>query len=277
MRELIEIAAGRREALVDITPQVADVVRRSGVIAVLILFAAFLEPETSFAQEEPSPADRLAAVREKIIPRLTGELAGRGLRLGLPVFIRIFKLPGELEVWLAENGRYQLFKSYPICSYSGYLGPKLREGDWQSPEGFYSVTAEQLNPQSSYHLSFNIGYPNEYDRTLNRDGGNIMVHGSCSSMGCFAMTDYRIEEIYLLVHAALAGGQDSIAVHVFPFPLTAENLEKFRSSPWFGFWSNLREGFEVFERSGQVPEIGVTGDRYVVTGTFRLAMTGEPR
>lgn len=246
-------------------------------IAVLVLFACFAVSQVSHAQEEPPPADRLEVVLDRIVPRLESELAAKGFRLGLPVFIRIFKLPGELEVWLGKNDRFHLFKSYPICSYSGYLGPKLREGDWQSPEGFYGVTAEKLNPQSSYHLSFNIGYPNEFDRTLKRNGGNIMVHGSCSSMGCFAMTDYRIEEIYTLVHAAIAGGQNSVAVHVFPFPLTAANLEKFRLSPWFGFWSNLREGFELFERTGQVPEIKVADGRYVVTGTFRMAMTGEPR
>jgi murein L,D-transpeptidase YafK len=246
-------------------------------ITALVLLTACLVLRAAHAQEEPAPDDRLQTVLEKTVPQLDRELAGKGLRLGLPVFIRIFKLPGELEIWLADNGRFRLFKSYPICSYSGYLGPKLREGDWQSPEGFYSVTAERMNPRSSYHLSFNIGYPNEYDKVLNRDGGNIMVHGSCSSMGCFAMNDRRIEEIYTIVHAALTGGQDSIAVHVFPFPLTAANLDKYTSSPWLGFWNNLKEGFDVFERTGQVPQIEVAGGRYIVTGTFELAMTGESR
>jgi murein L,D-transpeptidase YafK len=246
-------------------------------LTALILLATFPAARAAFAQEEAAPADKLLSIVGKTVPRLEGELAGKGLRLGLPVFIRIFKLPGELEIWLAEKNRFRLFKSYPICSYSGYLGPKLREGDWQSPEGFYSVTAERMNPRSSYHLSFNIGYPNEYDRVLNRDGGNIMVHGSCSSMGCFAMNDSRIEEIYTLVHAALAGGQDSIAVHIFPFPLTAANLGKYASSPWSGFWNNLQEGFDVFERTGQVPQIEVAGGRYVVTGIFELAMTEGSR
>lgn len=247
------------------------------LIGALILAAACLPIQASHAQEDPSTADRLDTVLEKIVPRLDRDLAGKGFRLGLPVFIRIFKLPGELEIWLGQNGRYRFFKSYPICSYSGYLGPKLKEGDWQSPEGFYSVTAERMNPRSSYHLSFNIGYPNDYDRILNRGGGDIMVHGSCSSMGCFAMNDYRIEEIYTLVHAALAGGQDSVAVHVFPFPLTDANLNKFRSSPWFGFWNNLKEGFDVFERTGEVPKIQAAGGRYVVTGTYKLAMAGQSR
>lgn len=215
---------------------------------------------------DPPLTDRAAKVLAKVRPQLERELAAKNLRLGAPVFLRIFKLPGELEVWLENAGRYRLFKSYSICSVSGFPGPKTREGDWQSPEGFYAVTAQQMNPQSSYHLSFDIGYPNEYDRFFNRSGGNIMVHGSCSSMGCFAMTDYRIEEIYTLVHSALAGGQESTPVHVFPFPLTTANMDKFRTSPWFAFWDNLKEGYDLFEETGLVPAVQVAAGRYLVTG-----------
>lgn len=215
---------------------------------------------------EPPLTDRAAKVLAKVRPQLERELAAKDLRLGAPVFLRIFKMPGEVEVWLEDAGRYRLFKSYSICSLSGFPGPKTREGDWQSPEGFYSVTPQQMNPQSSYHLSFDIGYPNEYDRFFNRSGGNIMVHGSCSSMGCFAMTDYRIEEIYTLVHSALAGGQEATPVHVFPFPLTAANMDKFRTSPWFAFWSNLKQGYDLFEKTGLVPKVQVAGGRYLVTG-----------
>ena len=215
---------------------------------------------------EPPLNDRAAKVLAKVRPQLERELAAKHLRLGAPVFLRIFKMPGELEVWLEDAGHYRLFKSYSICSSSGFPGPKTQEGDWQSPEGFYTVTAQQMNPQSSYHLSFDIGYPNEYDRLFNRSGGNIMVHGSCSSMGCFAMTDYRVEEIYALVHAALAGGQESTPVHVFPFPLTETNMDKYRNSPWLAFWSNLKEGFDLFEETRQVPQVQVGAGRYVVTG-----------
>lgn len=214
----------------------------------------------------PPLTDKLTTVLAKVGPQLERELTAKKLHLGAPVYLRIFKLPGELEVWLEEGGRYQMFKSYSICSSSGFPGPKTREGDWQSPEGFYTVTAEQMNPLSSYHLSFDIGYPNEYDRLNNRSGGNIMVHGSCSSMGCFAMTDRRVEEIYALVHAALAAGQEAVAVHVFPFPLTAANLDKFRPSPWSAFWHNLKEGYDLFEETRQVPEVQVAGDRYLVSG-----------
>jgi len=241
----------------------------------LILALATLLPGPGpAAPTEPPVTDKVESVLAKVVPHLQSELQASGFRLGSQMFIRIFKLPGELEVWLEKNGRFQLFKSYPVCSYSGYLGPKLHEGDWQSPEGFYSFTAEQMNPRSSYHLSFNIGYPNEYDQLLNRSGSNIMVHGSCSSMGCFAMSDYRIEEIYALAHAALAREQGSIGVHVFPFPLTTANLQKFGSSPWIDFWKNLKEGYDIFERTGLVPDIQVVRGRYVITGPARLAMGG---
>ena len=228
----------------------------------------------------PPLTDKATSILAKVRPQLERELAAKKMHLGAPVFLRIFKLPGELEVWLEEAGRYRMFKSYSICSLSGFPGPKTREGDWQSPEGFYAVTAAQMNPQSSYHLSFDIGYPNEYDQLFNRSGGNIMVHGSCSSMGCFAMTDYRIEEIYALVHAALAGGQESTPVHVFPFRLTAANMDKFRNSPWFSFWSNLKEGYDLFEETGQVPQVQVAGGRYLVTGRGQAGLarpTAEER
>ena len=237
----------------------------------------WMPPCRSALAAGPGPllTDRVQTVLDRTIPRLQGELSGRGFRLGAPLFIRILKLPGQLEVWLQKKGRYQLFKSYPICRYSGFLGPKMHEGDWQSPEGFYRVTPEQMHPRSSYHLAFNIGYPNTYDRSLNRSGSNIMVHGDCSSMGCFAMQDYRMEEIYTLAHSALGGGQDSFAVHVFPFAMTRANMEKYEFSPWYDFWTNLQEGYAAFERTGQVPAVKVENGRYVVTQPgVKLARSG---
>ena len=132
-----------------------------------------------------------------------------------------------------------------------------------------------MNPRSNYHLSFNIGYPNEYDKLRNRSGSNIMVHGDCSSMGCFAMNDYRMEEIYTLAHIALTTGQQSFSVHVFPFRMTTDNMEKFQSSGWIGFWKNLKEGFDTFERTRQVPEIRVANGKYVVIDTARIAMSSD--
>ena len=140
--------------------------------------------------------------------------------MGAPAYVRIFKKEGELELWLKVNGRYSLYRTFPICKWSGRLGPKVKEADYQSPEGFYSVSARQLNPHSNYHLAFNVGYPNAFDRQNGHTGGLVMVHGNCKSVGCFAMTDKGIEEIYGFVAAALSAGQREVPVHIFPFHMT---------------------------------------------------------
>jgi murein L,D-transpeptidase YafK len=206
-------------------------------------------------------------------PKIEQELHAKGFAVGQPIFVRIFKIPGTLELWMNKGRGYELFKSYRICNYSGFPGPKANEGDWQAPEGFYAVSAEQMNPKSAYHLAFDVGYPNEFDLAKNRTGGLIMVHGNCQSVGCFAMTDGRIEEIYLLAHEALKQGQERFAVHIFPFPLTPLNLKKFSTSPWIKFWQSLEPGFTAFEQSKQVPEVTVQNGEYVVNSrTPRLAM-----
>ncbi|VAW38501.1 probable exported protein STY0357 [hydrothermal vent metagenome] len=247
--------------------------RRFLKLVPVLLFMVTWQSSTAvvMAGEGPPATKKVAAIISRVSPRLQKELAKKRLSLGSPIFIRIFKLPGELEVWLKKDDRYRLFKSYPICSYSGYPGPKLHEGDWQSPEGFYSVTARQMNPQSSYHLAFNIGYPNEYDTSLARTGSDIMVHGDCSSRGCFAMNNYRIEEIYTLAYAALSHGQSEFDVHIFPFPLTAANMHKFHDSPWLDFWNNLREGYNAFAQTHLVPVITCSNGRYIVTENIKPA------
>jgi murein L,D-transpeptidase YafK len=211
----------------------------------------------------------------RIKPKFQQELQSRGFVLGQPIFIRIFKLPGILEVWMNKGKGFELFKSYRVCNYSGFPGPKTNEGDWQAPEGFYTVAAEQLNPKSGYHLAFDVGYPNEYDVAKRRSGSLIMVHGNCQSVGCFAMTDGRIEEIYFLAYEALKQGQQRFAVHIFPFALTASNLKKFSASPWIAFWQSLEPGYSAFEQSKQMPEITVQNGEYVVNSrsqTNKLAM-----
>jgi murein L,D-transpeptidase YafK len=196
--------------------------------------------------------------------RVDAALAKKGLSFGSSVYVRIFKEEAELEVWLQHGSQYELLKTYPICAMSGTLGPKEREGDAQSPEGFYSVSQSKLNPMSNYHLSFDIGYPNAYDRSLGRTGSFIMVHGNCVSIGCFAMTDPAIEEIYLLAEAALAKGQSAFAVHVFPFRMTAENMRRHASSRWASFWSDLKAGYDAFEAKHVPPDVDVRGGHYVI-------------
>jgi murein L,D-transpeptidase YafK len=199
--------------------------------------------------------------------RLDAALAKKGLSFGSSLYVRVFKEEAELEVWLENGARYELFKTYPICALSGTLGPKLKEGDRQSPEGFYSVTRAKLNPRSQYHLAFDIGYPNAYDRSLGRTGSSIMVHGKCESIGCFAMTDDGIEEIYALADAAFAKQQASIAVHVFPFRMTTENTKRHAKSTWAAFWSDLAHGYHAFESARVPPEVEIERGRYVVRTT----------
>ncbi len=197
-------------------------------------------------------------------PKLKEELSKLGLRYGAPIFIRIFKDPGILEVWVAsDKGIFVNFKNYDICTFSGRLGPKLKQGDNQSPEGFYFVNAGRLNPWSSYHLSFNLGYPNKYDRLHGRTGSALMVHGNCVSIGCYAMTDTYINEIYALGAAALKSGQPFFRVHSFPFKLESAALLKYRSNQWHPFWINLKEGYDYFNKHKRPPNVEVSNGKYV--------------
>lgn len=207
--------------------------------------------------------ERMADVRARLLPKLHEELAARKCALGQPAFVRIFKESRELELWmLGGSGEWRLFRTYPIACFSGTLGPKTREGDLQAPEGFYSVTQKQLNPASSYHLAFNIGYPNAYDLAQQRTGSLIMVHGDVCSVGCFAMTDAVIEEIYLVVEAAVSGGR-SVAVHCFPFRMTVERMGRAEPSVR-EFWRELLPAYDVFEKEHRVQQITVEGGKYLV-------------
>lgn len=181
-----------------------------------------------------------------------------------PMLIRAYKKEAELEVWkMRSDGRYVHLKTFPMCRWSGQLGPKRHQGDRQVPEGFYSIGPAQMNPNSSYYLSFNVGYPNALDRALGHTGGDIMVHGACSSAGCFSMTDKQIAEIYAIARSSLGGGQRAIQMQSFPFKMTAENLAKHRLDPNIDFWKQLKEGSDHFEVTRQEPEVAFCGRRYV--------------
>lgn len=195
-------------------------------------------------------------------PLLQKELQQRGFSWGSPVLIRIFKVPSILEVWIKKGNNYSLFKSYNICRFSGRLGPKTREGDKQSPEGFYYITPKQLNPNSSYFLSFNLGYPNDYDRSHNYTGSALMVHGDCVSIGCYAMTNGRMSEIYTLMHNAFTHGQTKIQVQAYPFALTSNNMSKMRYHQWYNFWNNLKVGYDAFDRTRRPLNVNVQNGHY---------------
>jgi murein L,D-transpeptidase YafK len=209
-----------------------------------------------------TPEERLADVRSRLLPKLHDELSAKQLKLGQPAFIRIFKESREFELWIkGADNQWKLFRNYPIAIFSGSLGPKTREGDMQAPEGFYTVTQKQLHPASSYHLSFNIGYPNAYDLAHQRTGSLIMVHGRMVSIGCFAMTDPLIEEIYLFVEAALKNGA-TVPVHIFPFHMTEARL-KTAEPKHLDFWRSLQPAHDVFESSRRVPIITVENGSYI--------------
>ena len=163
-----------------------------------------------------------------------------------------------------EGGPHGPLKSYPVCRYSGVLGPKKAYGDHQAPEGFYSVAPNQMNPHSREYLSFNVGYPNAYDRSLGRTGDSLMVHGGCRSVGCYAMTNREIEEIYGLAHEAFAGGQTAISLQALPFRMTAANLDKHRDDPNAPFWAMLKSGSDAFDATHRPPQVAVCDHRYVV-------------
>ena len=196
-------------------------------------------------------------------------LAKSGMKQESPIFVRIFKEESQLEVWKAkDDGRYYHFKTYPICTWSGTLGPKVQAGDKQAPEGFYTVSPGQMNPNSQFHLAFNVGFPNSYDKANGRTGSALMVHGDCRSAGCFAMTDALIEEIYALARESFRGGQTKFHVHAFPFRMTEDNMKRHRDSKWYGFWKTLKQGYDDFELARTPPAIAVCSRQYLVNADF---------
>ena len=207
---------------------------------------------------------RNARANKPIPEKLVAEMQSKNMDPQSPMLVRLFKQEAELEVWKqTRDGQFALLKTYPICRWSGDLGPKVREGDRQAPEGFYSITPGQMNPQSSYYLSFNIGYPNAFDRALGRTGSQLMVHGDCSSRGCYAMTDEQISEIYSLGRESFFGGQRAFQVQAYPFKMTPLNMARHRNNPNMPFWKMIKEGYDHFQVTRQEPKVEVCEGRYV--------------
>src|SRR3954462_5187745 len=216
-----------------------------------------------------------------IPPRTLALMAEKGMSPSDPILMRAYKTESELEVWKRRaDGKYAHLKTLPICRWSGQLGPKIQQGDRQAPEGFYTITPGQMNPNSNYYLSFDTGFPNAHDQQLGRTGSLLMVHGSCSSAGCFAMTDESIAEIYALAREALAGGQRSFQFQSYPFRMTAQNLAQHRFDPNIAFWKNLKEGSDVFEVTREEPQVTLADRRYkfnVDDGTAMAAVVEKER
>jgi murein L,D-transpeptidase YafK len=237
---------------------------RATVLRALVLAAAFaagLTPVTCLGESsnrlptkatKELPPELLSLLRQKKMPKYS------------PIVVRVFKEEAELEVWKQDaTGHFQILKIYPICRWSGDLGPKLQEGDRQAPEGFYSITPELLNPNSNYYLAINVGYPNSFDKANKRDGSLLMIHGDCSSSGCYAMTDEQISEIYSLARDSFLGGRPSFQVQAYPFRLTPANLARHRNSPSLAFWKMLKIGNDHFETTHLEPKVDVCNRLYV--------------
>lgn len=218
------------------------------------------------------------AKAEKPLPeKIVAQMKAKGMTRTSPVMARVFKEEGKVEIWKQKtNGRYDVIAAYDICKWSGKLGPKFTEGDRQAPEGFYTVRPAQMNPQSSYHLAFNIGFPNAYDRANGRTGANLMVHGACSSSGCYSMTDAQMEEIYAFGRDAFRGGQTEFQIQAFPFRMTAENMARYRGDPNYDFWNMLKEGYDHFEITKVPPKVDVCEKRYVFNQVTEPGTTFNP-
>ena len=198
--------------------------------------------------------------------QLPGDLAAIGARLGAPMLLRVFKLEREVEVWVQPEDQqtFVLFRIFPICFYSGKLGPKVKEGDMQSPEGFYFVGPAQMRAKSQYHRAIDFAFPNDYDAAQGYTGTELLIHGNCVSSGCYAMTDPFVEQLYELGSATAATAAQGFWIHAFPFHMTAEALAGQQDSPWLGFWEQLKAGYDAFETSRVPPHIRVEGGRYFV-------------
>ena len=233
-------------------------VRRAAVIGVAAMLSALL------AGCGDTPGDLNEEAYQPLSPKLLALMQQKGTTLRAPVLVRAFKKEAEVQIWkMKADGHYTLLKSYPICRWSGQLGPKKHEGDRQVPEGFYSIGPAQMNPRSHYYLSFNVGYPNTYDRAHGYTGGQIMVHGVCSSAGCFSMTDQQIAEIFAIAREAFAGGQRVIQMQSYPFYMTSENFAAYRADPNIAFWKELKIGDDNFEVTKKDVAVGVCNGHYV--------------
>jgi len=218
--------------------------------------------------------DDLREEAREVPAKLLSDMKAKGMSQQSPVLVRIFKMESELEIWKVDrSGKYALLKKYPMCRWSGKLGPKTTDGDRQAPEGFYSVSTSRLNPKSQFFLSFNLGYPNRLEEALGYTGEALMVHGACSSSGCYAMSDQGIGEIYAVVENALHGRQTAFQVQAYPFRMTPKNLAMYRNDPNMPFWKNLKEGYDAFEVTRREPRVSLCGKKYVFNATFA---GGEP-
>src|ERR1700744_461549 len=249
----------------------SSIIRRGAAVGLAIAACAWIAGcDDSYLDEGPGRS------QQPISSATLDQMTKLDTTPSSPPLIRTYKKEAELEIWkMKSNGEYALLKTYPMCRWSGHLGPKKREGDMQVPEGFYPITPGQMNPNSHYYLAFNVGYPNAYDRAYGRTGGNVMVHGVCSSAGCFSMTDEQVADIYAIARDSFRGGQREIQLQSYPFHMTAQNMAKFRLDPNITFWKNVKNGPDHFEVTKNEPSVRVCVKHYVFDATSKDEIKGN--
>ncbi|MDB4088515.1 L,D-transpeptidase family protein [Flavobacteriales bacterium] len=235
------------------------------MIKQLFIFIAFATFGLSLKTDNIPKSTLSKNVVKKLTPVLKKEFSKKNLKWGSEVYFRVFKKEKEFEVWVKRGDKFSLYKTYDICYFSGGLGTKTKQGDGKSPEGFYFVRPAQLNPYSSYHLAFNIGYPNSYERQKGYTGSALMVHGECVSIGCYAMGNDNIEEIYTLLQSALENDQPFARIHIFPFRFTTKimNSASVKALKMYSFWKNLNEGYTFFQNKKIPPNVNAKEGKYV--------------
>ena len=232
---------------------------RTALLASFFLTATFLS-----GCQESSNLPQIGKATQELPKKLQDKMVAKNMEKYSPIVVRVFKEESVVEIWKqTRTGKYDLISTYNICKWSGKLGPKYMEGDRQAPEGFYTIRPSQMNPNSNYYLAFNIGFPNAYDQVNGRTGQHLMVHGACSSSGCYSMSDENIAQIYAFGRDSFKGGQREFQLQAFPFRMTAENMARYRNDPNYKFWTMLKEGYDIFEVTKRPPKVDVCEKRYV--------------
>ena len=231
----------------------------TALLASFFLTATFLS-----GCQQSSNLPQIGKATQELPKKLQDKMAAKNMEKYSPILVRVFKEESVVEIWKqTRTGKYDLISTYNICKWSGKLGPKYMEGDRQAPEGFYTIRPSQMNPNSNYYLAFNIGFPNAYDQVNGRTGQHLMVHGACSSSGCYSMSDENIAQIYAFGRDSFRGGQREFQLEAFPFRMTAENMARYRNDPNYKFWTMLKEGYDIFEVTKRPPKVDVCEKRYV--------------
>lgn len=234
-----------------------------------VLLASFLASATILTGcQETATLPQVGKATQELPKKVQDKMVAKNMEKYSPIVVRVFKEESTVEVWKqTRNGKYDLIASYDICKWSGKLGPKYMEGDRQAPEGFYTIRPGQMNPNSNYYLAFNIGFPNAYDQVNGRTGQHLMVHGACSSSGCYSMSDENIAQIYAFGRDSFKGGQREFQLQAFPFRMTAANMARYRKDPNYKFWTMLKEGYDIFEVTRRPAKVDVCERRYVFNRT----------